>query len=121
MTGVQRLRELAEAAQPGPWVWDEEYVTDDSTLGMGGVACGSLPSGRCNMSAHGDQTSCGHPNPVWFTESRLWNEVMGGDQDEEATGIVCPFCFAVRADEHFDGSRWRILGWRLVPEWGRPS
>lgn len=27
----------------------------------------------------GDIASCGHPNPVWFTDSRLWNEVMGYD------------------------------------------
>lgn len=69
----------------------------------------------------GDTASCGHPNPVWFADSQLWNEVMnGGDRDEEATGVICPSCFADRADAYFKGSRWRITGWRLVPEWGRP-
>ena len=68
----------------------------------------------------GDPASCGHPNPVWYADSQLWNEVIGGDRDEEAGGILCPSCFADRADAHFKGTRWRILGWRLVPDWGRP-
>jgi hypothetical protein len=72
-------------------------------------------------SASGDPASCGHPNPVWFTDSRLWNEVMnGGDQDAEAGGIICPLCFIDRAEDYFDGSRWTIKSWRLVPELARP-
>lgn len=68
----------------------------------------------------GDEPACGHSNPVWSTDSRLWNEVVGGDQDEEATGVLCLACFMERADEHFDGSRWRILGWHIQAMWGRP-
>lgn len=67
----------------------------------------------------GDTASCGHPNPIWFTDSRLWNEVMGGDPDREVGGILCPSCFADRADQHFDVTPWRITRWRLVPDMRR--
>jgi hypothetical protein len=67
----------------------------------------------------GDRASCGHPNPIWWTDHRLWNEVMGGDPDTHAGGVLCPSCFAARADEHFENTTWRITGWRLVAEMKR--
>lgn len=70
-------------------------------------------------SAFGDPADCGHPNPVWWVDSRLWNEVMGGDRDAEASGVVCPTCFARFADEYFANTVWRVTGWRLVPEFAR--
>lgn len=74
-----------------------------------------------DWNGRGDKTSCGHPNPCWSADSQLWNEVMnGGDRDLEASGILCPSCFADRAHAYFEGSRWRILHWRLIPDWGRP-
>lgn len=69
----------------------------------------------------GDAASCGHPNPVWSADSQLWNEVMCGDRDEEAAGVLCPACFADRADTYFADKRWRITGWRFIPEWSRPD
>lgn len=78
-------------------------------------------SARAEGFGSGDAASCGHTNPLWFTDSRLWNEVMnGGDADTEAGGVICPLCFIDRTDAYFEGSRWRINGWRLVPEWSRP-
>jgi hypothetical protein len=63
---------------------------------------------------------CGCRNPIWYADSQLWNEVMGGDRDEEVAGIVCPTCFADLAKERFLGSKWKITGWRMLPDWGRP-
>lgn len=78
-----------------------------------------VPADHVTLNGSGDPAICGHPNPVWFCDSRLWNEVMGGDPDREATGILCPSCFADAADAHFDGGEWRITGWKLVPEFRR--
>jgi hypothetical protein len=41
---------------------------------------------------------CYGPNPIWFCESRIWNQVVGGDPDQEAGGILCPSCFMVKAE-----------------------
>lgn len=71
---------------------------------------------RKGAIGQGDTASCGHPNPVWWVESRLWNEVITGDPNEEGTGVLCPSCFSDRADTHFVGSGWRITGWQLVPD-----
>lgn len=71
---------------------------------------------RRQECGQGEATDCGHPSPVWFTDSRLWNEVMSGDPDRSAEGVLCPSCFADRADKHFDGTPWMVTGWRLVPD-----
>lgn len=61
-------------------------------------------------------SACGWPNPVWYADSRLWNEVMGGDPDREAAGYLCPTCFTERADHHFANTPWEVTGWRLIPD-----
>jgi hypothetical protein len=71
-------------------------------------------------AADGDRASCGHPNPVWYTDNRLWNEVMGGDPYAEAGGIVCWACFVLRADERFADRPMQVVAWRLVPDFGFP-
>lgn len=60
--------------------------------------------------------SCDGLNFAWYADSRLWNEVIGGDPDREAAGLLCPACFAERADLHFAGSEWQVAGWRLIPD-----
>ena len=69
------------------------------------------------MSAVGDTASCGHPNPVWYVDSPFWNDVVGGDPNREAGGVLCPSCFAQKADERFsEKGEWKIVAWRLVPD-----
>jgi hypothetical protein len=57
---------------------------------------------------------CGRPNVTWFAPHTVWNGVMGSE-----AGILCPTCFAHKADE------WRGQGfvWRLslfaAPQSGR--
>lgn len=41
---------------------------------------------------------CGGANPVWRTNNALWNEVIGGNPEREAPGIVCPTCFMLLAE-----------------------
>lgn len=54
---------------------------------------------------------CAGPNVTWWAPSPLWNEVMrGGDINgsEEFSGIVCPTCFAVLAEERGIAEFWRL-------------
>ena len=48
-------------------------------------------------------------NPVWFTDNVFWNEVM---RNVKGSGILCTYCFIIRAEKKF-----RVTGWRLLPEW----
>jgi hypothetical protein len=55
---------------------------------------------------NGPCQDCGGRNVVWFTDSPIWNQVMGGEE-----GLLCPTCFIVRA--HRAGM---APIWRLVPD-----
>jgi hypothetical protein len=79
------------------------------------------PAESARTLGSGDPASCGHPNPVWYTDSHLWNEVMTGTRDGESPAILCPSCFADRADQHFAETpgNWRIIDWRMIPDWSR--
>lgn len=83
--------------------------------------CNAQAVGSTPTSGSGDPASCGHPNPVWYADCHLWNEVMTGSRDGESPAILCPSCFADRADRHFAETpgNWRIIGWRMVPDWSR--
>jgi hypothetical protein len=58
---------------------------------------------------------CGtNDNICWFTDSPLWNEVMGGPGTmDDPGGIICIPCFIERVDK----AGLEPTGWRLVPEW----
>ena len=63
-----------------------------------------------NKKTRGDNpcADCGtKDNIVWFTESVLWNDVMG----EENGKILCINCFVERAEKDN-----KITGWKLSPE-----
>ena len=49
--------------------------------------------------------ACGRRNVVWHAESPLWNRVNGSEN-----GILCPTCFAQRADEQGVG----VGSWKLI-------
>jgi len=54
---------------------------------------------------------CGGPNRSWHVPSPLWNAVMRGGSingEEEYSGIVCPTCFMVLAEERGVGEAWRL-------------
>lgn len=55
---------------------------------------------------------CGGPNRVWYAPSPLWNAVMrlGGSINgaEDFSGIICPTCFVVLAEERGIASMWRL-------------
>ena len=50
----------------------------------------------------GDQCcqNCGRPNPSWFADNAVWNEVVGDE-----SGVLCPTCFALAAPA---GLVWRL-------------
>jgi len=54
---------------------------------------------------------CGGENIIWFTESGLWNAVMGGlEATDDPGGILCVPCFAVRAHQVSPGhQRWKLV------------
>lgn len=65
---------------------------------------------------------------MWFAPSPLWNEIMRGGSingTEEFSGIVCPTCFAVLAEEAGIAFHWRLdaldirVGLELVTPSGR--
>lgn len=58
---------------------------------------------------------CGRPYVPWFTDSALWNLVIGGPDTEcDPGGYLCSLCFTMRAESVFP------FVWRLVPEWTAP-
>ncbi|HCT81110.1 MAG TPA: hypothetical protein DGT23_31985 [Micromonosporaceae bacterium] len=60
---------------------------------------------------------CGGPNLPWSAPSPLWNEVMRcGDINggpEPFSGIICPTCFMLLAQEAGIGSFWRLYATRV--------
>ena len=64
-----------------------------------------------SLRGDGPCSDCGtDDNPVWFTDSVFWNEVIRlGDFVEP---ILCINCFIIRVDTA--GFR---CAWRLLPEW----
>lgn len=50
-------------------------------------------------------------NPVWFTDSVFWNEVVRFTG--HAGGILCINCFVILANR----AGFRPTGWRLAPDW----
>lgn len=58
---------------------------------------GNIPCADCNTE----------DNPVWFTDSTLWDNVM----KEEVGKILCITCFINRTNERYSG----IVSWRLLP------
>lgn len=76
-------------AAPGGWRTDEQFGTaeysDGAPLNEFDPAASAHPEAACS--------ECKNANPVWSAPSELWNEVMGGPD-----GIVCPTCFAARAE-----------------------
>lgn len=63
-------------------------------------------------------SDCGtEDNPVWFTDSVFWNDVMGERlvhnqrMGDEGGKILCINCFTLRAEKKYK------VAWRLLPEW----
>ncbi len=46
---------------------------------------------------------CGRPNIVWFAPNELWNKIVGSSD-----GILCPTCFAKRAEKITGKIVWRF-------------
>lgn len=52
---------------------------------------------------------CGRDNPAWFTDSPLWNRVMGGPgATDDPGGVVCPTDFARRAEAAGVTGVWKL-------------
>lgn len=51
---------------------------------------------------------CGGRNIVWFAPSGLWNAVVRQPDGSDQWPVLCPICFAERADI--------VSAWRLAPE-----
>lgn len=68
-----------------------------------------------HLRGDGPCQGCGTPdNIVWFTESPVWNFVMGGPTaSSDPGGLLCIPCFVKRAD----AAGLEPTGWRLLPEW----
>jgi hypothetical protein len=65
-----------------------------------------------NLRGDGPCADCGTvDNPVWFTDSVFWNEVLR--RTGHPGGVLCISCFAALADR----AGFRPTGWRLTPDW----
>lgn len=75
-----------------------------------GRPVGTLPE---PLRGDGPCQDCGTPDNIrWWTDSSLWNRVMGGpDARDDPGGIVCIPCFATRAA----AAGLPITAWRLTP------
>ena len=63
------------------------------------------------IKGDGPCNRCGSDNIVWFTDSELWNLVMGGtDATDDPGGILCIHCFVTTA--YLNGVD--IKCWKLV-------
>jgi len=65
----------------------------------------ALPLPRAGETEHPEMWcgDCGRPNVIWFAPNKLWDQVMGSPN-----GIVCPACFAIRADRAGVSGVWRF-------------
>lgn len=53
---------------------------------------------------------CGLRYPPWSAPNEVWNLVMGGpDATDDPGGLLCPTCFAVRAERAGQQRIWRIV------------
>jgi hypothetical protein len=65
-----------------------------------------------HLIGDGPCQDCGDDNVIWFTESPLWNLVMGGPEaTDDPGGIVCVPDFVRRAD----AAGVHSAAWKLVP------
>ena len=64
-------------------------------------------SAQPSPDSDGPCWKCGHPCECWFTDSRLWNKVNGGE-----TGLLCLRCFIEIAET----MGLKSCAWRLVPD-----
>ena len=90
------------AGDPGSWPGlhsDAEWLL--RLIRTHGGRAGDGEQQRAWRPEDGDSRcqQCGRPNPIWFAPDRLWNHVVGGDPGREAQGVLCPSCFAAKADE----------------------
>jgi len=54
--------------------------------------------------------ACMAANPIWFTDSPLWNRVVGGPRAKgDPGGVLCPACFMARADHALGEQVWTVL------------
>lgn len=67
------------------------------------------------LRGDGPCRDCGTEDNIrWFTDSVLWNQVLGGPGTVgDPGGILCIPCFVSRTDE---AGYWPRV-WRLLPEW----
>jgi hypothetical protein len=97
------------ATAPWPWRQDPEpdAPTEVSLFADGLVH----PEDFCHR--------CHGPNISWHAPSPLWNKVMRGgsiDGPEKFSGIVCPLCFAVLAQEQGVARGWRLTARQVLVE-----
>ena len=53
---------------------------------------------------------CGQPYPPWSAPNEVWNRIMGGPEaDDDPGGMLCPTCFAVRAERAGQRHIWRLV------------
>lgn len=53
---------------------------------------------------------CRRDYPVWFVDSKYWNEVMRNEDGSDKYSFLCIDCFAVVFEEKND-----VIRWELVP------
>ena len=67
-----------------------------------------------HLRGDGPCFNCGTlDNPVWFTDSEIWNGVVRRDPGA-MDQILCFPCFVTAADIRYE---WQITGWSIQPEW----
>lgn len=75
----------------------------------------SDPSSERDLGGDAPCSTCGTlTNPVWFTESVFWNDVVRKDLSpwNGLEPTLCLYCFVALAE-----TKYAPTGWRLLPEW----
>jgi hypothetical protein len=57
-----------------------------------------MPIRNMDHPLDGPCQDCGAMFVPWAAPNEVWNEVVGGDPDNEAPGFYCPTCFCLLAD-----------------------
>lgn len=110
---VELISDALHAEELGPW---------DASHDIARAALDALDRyGRLatrltdELRGDGPCRDCGTEDNIrWFTDSTLWNTVIGGPgATGDPGGILCIPCFVSRTDEAGYWPR----AWRLLPEW----
>lgn len=113
------------AGIPTPDIW-LECATHGGVASLDGETCSLVArivraAAPAVLREHGSQPwqpsdgdtrcqECGHGYVAWFTDSDLWNLVMGGPHcASDPGGCLCSTCFTLRAETVLERPVWHMI------------